>query len=146
MINTTSGVAASGQRVWSVLANEALASQRILVTGGSGFIGSNLMDFFLASGATRLANFDLAEPRNSAHRSFWQRIDLRDREALIAAVRAFAPTAVLHMGARTDLQGTSLRDYAANIEGVANIIDAVLAIDPPPPVVFASSRLVCRIG
>lgn len=146
MAETAFGPAAGGYAVRSVLDPQALAGHRILVTGGSGFIGSNLVDFFLASGARSIVNFDIVEPRNSARRTLWRKVDLCERDALIAAVKEFAPTAVFHMGARTDLHGASLSDYAANVEGVVNIIDALLGVDPVPPVVFASSRLVCRIG
>jgi nucleoside-diphosphate-sugar epimerase len=61
-------------------------------------------------------------------------------------VKAFQPEVVLHMGARTDLRGTSIADYTTNTEGVSNLIVALQQIPKVRLAVFASSMLVCRIG
>jgi len=118
---------------------------RILMTGGSGFIGTNLVEHFLHRGCEVL-NLDVAAPRNSAQAAHWHCVDLLDSSGLRAAIAAFSPQIVLHMGARTDLDGRSVSDYAANVQGVSNIIQAIEDLPSLRRVVFASSRLVCRIG
>lgn len=118
---------------------------RILVTGGSGFIGTNLVEHARAGGHEVL-NLDIAPPRNPAHAALWQRVDITDGPSLRSAVVGYAPEVVLHMAARTDLRGTSVADYAANTTGVAHVIETLRAIPRPRAVVFASSMLVCRIG
>ena len=118
---------------------------RTLITGGSGFIGTNLVSRFVARGDSVL-NLDIAPPRNTAHREFHRAIDLRDREGLSRTVRQFSPEVVLHMGARTDLEGHSLAEYTANTDGVRNLIVALDGIEDLRRVIVASSRLVCRIG
>jgi nucleoside-diphosphate-sugar epimerase len=53
---------------------------------------------------------------------------------------------VLHLGARTDLRGKRVEDYPANTAGVVNLIAACARAEALDRVVFASSRMVCRIG
>lgn len=118
---------------------------RVLITGGSGFIGTNLVEHFLRRGDDVL-NLDQIEPRNAAHSQMWRKVDLLDVAGLRAAVEAFSPEIVLHFGARTDLEGETLDDYAANVRGVENVIAALEGIRSLRRVIFASSRLVCRIG
>jgi nucleoside-diphosphate-sugar epimerase len=50
------------------------------------------------------------------------------------------------MGARTDLAGRAAEEYAANTTGVENMIAALEAVPAVGRVIFASSRMVCRIG
>jgi GlcNAc-P-P-Und epimerase len=120
-------------------------NRRVLVTGGSGFIGTNLIDFY-GSAATAVMSLDHAPPKKPAHRPYWRNIDLLDRGALRAAVEDFAPTHIVHMAARTDLLGRDVSDYPANVEGVKNILDALAGTPSVERVVFASSRMVCKIG
>jgi nucleoside-diphosphate-sugar epimerase len=119
--------------------------QRVLVTGGSGFIGTNLVEYLVATGA-RVVNADTAPPRNPAQVPFWSRVDLLDRHELRRVIREFAPDLVFHLGARTDLNGATIADYAANTDGVRNLIDAASGLPNLRRVVFASSMLVCRLG
>ena len=119
---------------------------RVLVTGGSGFIGTNLVSAYRSAG-TVVTNFDTEAPRNDADRDLWVRADLTRYDELAAALHAFAPTHVFHLGARTDLDGEGVDDYDANVHGVTNVLRAVRSA--PVPVartIVASSRLVCRLG
>jgi nucleoside-diphosphate-sugar epimerase len=118
---------------------------RLVVTGGSGFIGTNLVERFLHKG-WKVLNIDIAEPKISSHLEYWKRIDLLDRKAIIDTFTTYKPNVVLHFGARTDLDETrNLKGYAANIDGVANIIEAVQHAKSIDLTVFASSRLVSAI-
>ncbi|MEO7557027.1 MAG: NAD(P)-dependent oxidoreductase, partial [Acidimicrobiales bacterium] len=89
-------------------------SERILVTGGSGFIGTNLVQHLVDRDVGAVRNLDRAPPRNAEHRKWWKAADLRDGTAVLDAVREFAPTQIVHLGARTDLGGTTAADYAVN--------------------------------
>lgn len=118
---------------------------RILVTGGSGFIGTNLVEHYRARG-DQVISLDILPPRNPDHGSLWRKIDLLDSATFTRAVADAEPEVVFHMGARTDLEGKSVRDYRANTEGVANLIQALRGVRALRLVVFASSMLVCRMG
>ena len=118
---------------------------RVVVTGGSGFIGTNLIERFAARGA-QLLNLDIRPPRNSEHSSYWKNVDLVDASALCSSIHDFQPDVILHMGARTDLDGMSVSDYSANTIGVSNLLAAVEGLGSLRRLIFASSRLVCRIG
>lgn len=118
---------------------------RLIVTGGSGFIGTNLVDHFVANG-DQVLNIDILPPRNDAQKGYWRKIDLLDADALKEAVRDFQPEVILHMAARTDLDGRTIDDYAANTGGVENLVAAVEGMTSLRRLIFASSRLVCRIG
>ena len=118
---------------------------RVLITGGSGFIGTNLVERFINRG-DEILNIDIQPPRNSAHRKYWEDVDILDMPRLIESISSFSPDVVIHMAARTDLAGEAPEDYLANTEGVSNVI---LALEPAKNlrlVIFASSMLVCRIG
>jgi len=118
---------------------------RIFITGGSGFIGTNLIQALLLAGHTVL-NFDLRPPRNLEHHSVFSAGDLLDFEKLAKQVESFAPEYLVHLAARTDLEGKNLAEYSANTQGVQNVIEATLSSKTLKRVLFASSRLVCKIG
>jgi GlcNAc-P-P-Und epimerase len=120
-------------------------SPRILVTGGSGFIGTNLVAHYLARSQPVL-NLDRLPPRCPAHLGVWRRADLLDLPNLRAEITRFSPTHIFHLAARTDLDGRSNADYAANTDGVMNLLTVVEGQQAVARVIFASSRLVCRIG
>jgi GlcNAc-P-P-Und epimerase len=117
---------------------------RLMVTGGSGFIGTNLVSSASALGAT-VCNLDIAPPRDESQSALWQRGDVLDRHSVDDAVSSFRPTHVVQLAARTDLHGKSVSDYAPNVTGVENVVAAVRAAPSVERVVFASSRMVCHI-
>ena len=118
--------------------------KRIVITGGSGFIGTNLLQHWTDQGGEAV-NFDIRPPRNEAHQANWQKVDLLEKEALTQALGEVRPECVIHLAARTDLNGTSAQDYLINTQGVENLIAAARAAETPR-VLFASSQLVCRPG
>ena len=97
----------------------------ILVTGGSGFIGTNLIESLLERGETNLVNLDTVEPQVSSHNPFWRVCDLVNSEAVLEAFREFNPEVVVHLAGRTDMFGDTLEDYASNHVGTANLVRAI---------------------
>jgi GlcNAc-P-P-Und epimerase len=119
--------------------------QRVLITGGSGFIGTNLVAHYVRAGWTVL-NIDRLPPRNREQAGYWRETDLLDAQGLRESFRDFRPSLVLHMGARTDLDGKTLDDYAANTVGVENVIAAIERAGTVRRVVYASTRFVFNHG
>ena len=123
-----------------------LKKMKILVTGGSGFIGTNLIEKLLENGNHEVLNIDISEPKLENHFSIWRNIDIRDEKALSEIIVDFAPDYVIHLAARTDLNGKSLDDYEANTRGVSNMLNALEHVSNLKQAVFASSMYVCEPG
>jgi len=118
---------------------------RVLVTGGSGFIGTNVVEGFLRRGDTVL-NIDIADPKNDAHRDVYRNVDIMDLPALHKAFGGFRPEAVIHLAARADLESRKgLAHFAPNIAGVRHIIDAIRTVGGVQRSIFVSTRLVFDI-
>jgi len=118
---------------------------KILITGASGFIGTNLLEKFINDGYSVL-NIDIAAPRNPAHNSYYKNVDITDFNALRNCIADFAPDYIVHLGARTDLKGKTLDDYSANTVGVKNVLEASRNLKNLKKVIIASSMLVCSLG
>lgn len=118
---------------------------KILVTGGSGFIGTNLIDH-LSSQGYGILNLDIKTPKVKKHHIFWKQIDICDYDAFNRAIIDFDPEYVIHLAAKTDLNGKSLVEYDANILGVKNLHSIVQKLTKVKRVIIASSMYVCRPG
>ncbi len=119
---------------------------RILVTGGSGFLGTNLIERLKDSELYEICNVDLVAPKIQSHRQFWTQIDIRDLEGLEQTVRDFGPSHVVHFAARTDLRGETMEDYDSNTVGVGNLVRVLAKCSTVTRVIFTSSMYVCRPG
>src|SRR5580698_1240787 len=119
---------------------------RVLVTGCSGFMGGHLMKS-LASDGYEALGIDIRPPRSGAMLGWsFAECDLLDAMKLRSTVSDFAPDVVVHLAARTDLDGENVAAYSANVEGTRNLVAAVAAAGTVRRVLFASSQLVCRVG
>ena len=118
---------------------------KILITGGSGFIGSNLVEY-LISNNHEILNYDVVEPRNKIYFKNWLKGDILNKKFLLSTFKEFKPEYVVHLAARTDIdENKSLLGYNANIEGVQNIVDIVNSMLGVKRTIYASSRMVCKI-
>jgi len=101
---------------------------RVLVTGGAGFIGSNLVYALIASGHEAGIIDDLSTGNvGNVHPAAWfRRLDVLD-PALDGLVAEFAPEAVVHLAAQVDVQRSIAdpqRDRAVNVDGTAAVARA----------------------
>ncbi|WP_172567630.1 NAD-dependent epimerase/dehydratase family protein [Vibrio fluvialis] len=116
---------------------------KVVVTGGSGFIGTNLIDSLLSRGYDVLS-LDISPPVNNEHLKIYQYCDIREYDSLYEKFIHYSPDIVVHLAARTDLDGKSLDDYSSNILGVANVCQVVENVTSIKKTLFASSMLVCQ--
>jgi nucleoside-diphosphate-sugar epimerase len=121
-------------------------ARRLLVTGGSGFIGSNFIDEVARLGEDSVLNLDLVPPKEQDHVDLFRRTDLLDKAGLIRAVRDFEPTHVVHFAGRTDMYGSTADDYPGNHVGTANLLIALQECRDLERVVFTSSQFVVGPG
>jgi nucleoside-diphosphate-sugar epimerase len=119
---------------------------KIIITGASGFIGTNLLESLLQDPANEIINIDIVEPRFTAHRKYWRDVDVRNLDQLSKLVTAFKPNYIFHLAARTDLNSNSIEDYSSNTIGVENLVAVSLKLSDLRRVIFVSSLLVCRLG
>lgn len=126
---------------------------RILITGGCGFLGSNLASDALRRGDT-LAIVDDLSRLGSRENLAWlrgrgkfdfKRADTRSARPVLDAVRAFRPDAVFHLAGQVAMT-TSLkdprRDFETNVIGGFNVLEAVRRFAPRAVVVYSSTNKV----
>ena len=118
---------------------------KIIITGASGFIGTNLLQYFIEK-KYEVLNIDKAVPQNKEHLSHWVNIDIIEYDKLENAVLPFSPEYIIHLAARTDLDGKDMEDYSANTIGVANILQVAGLCPNLKKIIIASSMLVCHAG
>ena len=118
---------------------------RFIVTGGSGFIGTNVIDKLLELGETVL-NIDIVKPMNNNHSKYYHNCDIRNLDDFKRSVFDFNPDYIIHLAARTDLDGENIDDYNANTLGVKNLCLICEDLKSLKKVLFASSMLVCHPG
>lgn len=117
---------------------------KILITGASGFIGTNLLDYLKER--YEVLNVDNVQPLNAGQRNYWCQVDITNRKALEVVVSDFNPNYIVHLAARTDLLGKDLDDYSANIKGVENILIVASKLPNLKKIIITSSMLVCSSG
>jgi CDP-paratose 2-epimerase len=126
---------------------------KALITGGAGFIGSNLADRLASDGYDVIVFDALARvgvERNlawlEAHhpgRVRWVKADVRDRKAVTLAVDE--ADVVFHLAAQvavTTSMDAPREDFEVNLLGTLNVLEAVREAARRIPVIFASTNKV----
>lgn len=122
-------------------------SVRVFVTGGSGFIGTHVVDQVLERyPEAEVLNVDREKPMLDKHLTYWHKGDILHPATFFGAVKQFRPTHAIHMAARTDCDGQTLEDYRVNTEGSANFMEAIKVAGSVKRTVYYSSQFVVRPG
>lgn len=124
---------------------------RALITGGAGFIGSNLADRLAADGARVIILDSLARPGVAQNLAWLQArhgdrvvpmvADVRDRQAVEAVARE--ADAIFHLAAQVAVTASLTNpreDFEINLTGAINVLEA--ARPRRTPVIFASTNKV----
>lgn len=123
-----------------------MSKSKILITGGSGFIGTNLIKYLLEKECD-VFNIDKDKPKDLIYEKFWYDVDVCDFEKLESVICLIKPDYLVHLAAQTDLNETGgLEYYNANILGVENIVKIVINYPIIKRVIFSSSMLVNQVG
>jgi len=120
---------------------------RALVTGGAGFIGSNLTDALLARGDEPIIVDDLSTGRREnieqalAGGATLVEADIRDRAAIEEIAGRERPEVIFHLAAQIDVRKSIADpafDASINVGGTANVLEAARAAEVRR-VVFSST-------
>jgi dTDP-glucose 4,6-dehydratase len=119
--------------------NGRMSERRILVSGGSGFLGSHFLRRWLRTRGSEVLNLDLLTyaaslPRladlEGDPRYRFIRADVADRQAVEDAFRDFAPDLVVHFAAESHVTRSERdpdRFLRTNVEGTAVMLEAAAA-------------------
>ena len=77
---------------------------KIIVTGGSGFIGTNIVQYYLDK-KYKVFNFDINQPQNKKHKKYWYKVNITNYKVVSKLIKIIQPTYIIHLAARTDLSG-----------------------------------------
>jgi CDP-paratose 2-epimerase len=128
-------------------------SQHVLISGGAGFIGTNVAHRFLSNGERVLLFDNLSRP--GVEKNFdWlkkthgdlvqiEMADVRDLNALKKSVRHASK--VFHFAAQVAVTTSlvePLEDFEINGRGTLNLLEALRGLDEPPPLIYTSTNKV----
>jgi CDP-glucose 4,6-dehydratase len=128
----------------------SFAARSVFLTGHTGFKGSWLALWLSELGA-KVAGFSLpppTQPSNFEVSKVAERLarhivgDIRDRQALAAAVREARPDLVIHIAAQPLVRESYLQPvetFETNVIGTVNLLEAVRALDGPCQVLVVTS-------
>jgi UDP-glucose 4-epimerase len=117
-------------------------SNRAIVTGGAGFIGSHVVDALLADGREVTVIDDLSSGRAErvAPAAELRRLDIVDFDGLKLIFDELSPQAVFHLAAQASVVASVEdpgRDCEVNVRGTLNVVEAAGRCGAP--VVFTST-------
>ena len=109
---------------------------KTLVTGGAGFIGSNLVDALVARGDEVAIIDDISTGKREnlegalANGAELIELDVRDAAAVADAVGRVSPEVIFHLAAQIDVRKSvadPANDSRVNVEGTINVLSAARA-------------------
>ena len=118
---------------------------KVLVTGGSGFIGVHLVDLLRNQKYTVL-NLDISKPIDNTNIDLWRNISILESELLSKQILEFGPHYIVHLSATTTQNAKSIGDFEVNIQGTKNLIAAANNLTGLKKLIFTSTQYVNTPG
>ncbi|NLO05499.1 MAG: NAD-dependent epimerase/dehydratase family protein [candidate division WS1 bacterium] len=129
------------------------APDRVLITGGCGFVGTNLADHFLSEGRAVTVLDNLSRPGVEQNLRWLQeqhgdllQVDVADVRDELAIRRCVGnASAVFHLAGQvavTTSVDLPMQDFEINAQGTLNLLEELRRLDDPPPLVFTSTNKV----
>ncbi len=120
---------------------------KVLVTGGSGFIGTSLVTGLIERGF-KVCNVDVRPPLNPQQSANWSKGDIMSLAEIETTLTAYQPDTVIHLAGRTDCdENTTVEnDYQLNVQGTKNVLDAIKKTPAVKRLIMTSSQFVCGPG
>jgi nucleoside-diphosphate-sugar epimerase len=118
---------------------------RVLVLGGSGFIGSHFIELLDKNGI-EYANLDLKNPKVKHVLANSYEGSILDIKLLTEIVVGFEPTHIVNFAALATMDADSIDDFSTNILGVQNIVNVIDQVGIDAEVIFVSTQHVIKPG
>jgi UDP-glucose 4-epimerase len=113
---------------------------RYLITGGSGYIGSRLVERLVESDDTEaILICDVRPPRVFRPKVEYRSLDVRDGAAVRDAVAAFKPDALIHLAFILNPMHDEAAMYDIDVGGTHNVLEAASAVGVGHVLVTSSS-------
>jgi UDP-glucose 4-epimerase len=98
---------------------------RYVITGGSGYIGSRLVDLLERRDDTeKIVICDLAPPKGYRPHTEFERVDVRDREAVHSVLERVRPDVLVHLAFILNPSHDEEFAYNVDVNGTHNVLEA----------------------
>jgi UDP-glucose 4-epimerase len=98
---------------------------RYVITGGSGYIGTRLVDLLSRREDTeRIVICDVVPPRGYKPKTEFERLDVRDRAAVRSLIERRKPDALVHLAFILNPSHDEHFMYDVDVNGTQNVLDA----------------------
>jgi UDP-glucose 4-epimerase len=98
---------------------------RYLITGGSGYIGSRLVDLLGRRDDTeKMVICDVASPKGYRPKTEYERIDVRDRQAVRSVLERVRPDVLVHLAFILNPSHDERFAYDVDVNGTHNVLEA----------------------
>jgi len=98
---------------------------RYVITGGSGYIGSRLVDLLERRDDTeKIVICDVAQPRGYRPHTEYERLDVRDRDAVRSVLERVRPDVLVHLAFILNPSHDEEFAYNVDVNGTHNVLEA----------------------
>jgi UDP-glucose 4-epimerase len=111
---------------------------KYLITGGSGYIGTRLVELIMDRGDAEIVNVDIKPPPRQRPGTRFVRMDVRDR-GMAALLEAERPDALVHLAFVLNPIRDEQTMYDIDVNGSQNVLDAASRAQVPHVLVASST-------